>query len=112
MLQSIINPSNVISDQYNSIVFSLKNGQSVVGRLVDEDEDTYRISQNPFATEIIRTIPKDQVTEKKYSTISSMPEGMINRLNEDELKDLLAYLVAGGNQDHEIFRDGAGQVRK
>ena len=112
MLESIINPSNVISDQYNSIVFSLSNGQSVVGRLVDEDETSYRISQNPFATEEIRVIPKDQVTDKKYSTISSMPGGMINMLNEDELKDLLAYLIAGGNQEHEIFSGGAGQVRK
>ena len=112
MLESIINPSNVISDQYNSIVFSLTNGQSVVGRLVDEDETTYRISQNPFATEEIRAIPKDQVTDKKYSTISSMPEGMINILNEDELKDLLAYLIAGGKQEDDIFRGGAGQVRK
>jgi hypothetical protein len=28
---------------------------------------------------------------------------MINRLNNEELKDLIAYLVAGGNKDHEVY---------
>jgi hypothetical protein len=28
-----------------------------------------------------------------------MPSGLLNALNEDELLDLLAYLVAGTNRD-------------
>jgi hypothetical protein len=32
--------------------------------------------------------------------------GLVNRLNEEELKDLLAYLMAGGNEGNEVFRGG------
>ena len=32
-----------------------------------------------------------------------MPPGLINTLNEDELKDLLAYLLSGGNPQDKMF---------
>ena len=105
MLKSIIDPSAVISDQYNTTTFSLKNGQSVVGRIVNEDKQNYVISQNPYAPEVTRTIPKDEVTGMNLSTVSLMPPGTINSLNPDELKDLLAYLIAGGNPDNAIYKD-------
>src|SRR5690606_18683671 len=105
MLKSIIDPSAVISDQYNTTTFSLKNGQSVVGRIVNEDKQNYVISQNPYAPEVTRTIPKDEVTGMNLSTVSLMPPGTINSLNPDELKDLLAYLIAGRNTDNAIYKD-------
>ncbi len=104
MLKAIINPSEVISDQYNSTTFSLKNGEAVVGRIMSEDDEKYTISQNPYAPDITRDIPKDQVKNTSLSTVSLMPPGLINSLNEEELKDLIAYLVAGGNAENEIYK--------
>ncbi|MCK5468408.1 MAG: c-type cytochrome, partial [Cyclobacteriaceae bacterium] len=103
ILASIIDPSKVISDQYASTILSLKNGQSMVGNIIDENEQSYRVSQNPFAPDEVREVSKDEVTDKKLSNVSAMPPGLINRLNEDELKDLLAFLVSGGNPDHSIY---------
>ena len=103
MLRSIINPNEVISDQYNSTVFSLKDGNSVVGRLINEDSDAYKISQNPYAPEVIREIPKNQVSNTKMSTVSLMPQGTINRLGPDEVKDLLAYLISGGDAENAVY---------
>lgn len=110
MLKSIINPNEVISDQYNSTVFSLKDGNSVVGRLISEEGDSYKISQNPYAPEVIRSIPKTEVIETKMSTVSLMPPGTINRLNDDEVKDLLAYLISGGNSDNPVYQDAKGNA--
>jgi putative heme-binding domain-containing protein len=110
MLKSIINPNEVISDQYNSTVFSLKGGNSVVGRLISEEDDTYKISQNPYAPDVIRSIPKNEVTGTKMSTISLMPPGTIDRLNDDEVKDLLAYMISGGNSDNPIYKTSEGQA--
>lgn len=110
MLKSIINPNEVISDQYNSTVFSLKDGNSVVGRLISEEGDSYKISQNPYAPEVIRSIPKTKVIETKMSTVSLMPPGTINRLNDDEVKDLLAYLISGGNSDNPVYQDAKGNA--
>ncbi|MFC4097363.1 c-type cytochrome [Euzebyella saccharophila] len=103
MMKAIIDPNDVISDQYNSTVFTLKDGNSVVGRLISENGSEYKISQNPYAPDVIRSIPKGDVVNTKMSTISLMPPGTINRLGPDEVKDLLAYLVAGGDKDNPIF---------
>ena len=104
ILKAIIKPNDAISDQYNSMIFSLENGGSVVGRLISETDDTYEISQNPYAPEIIRSVPKDEVIGKRMSTVSLMPSGTINRLNEEEVKNLLAYLIAGGNSESAIYK--------
>jgi hypothetical protein len=32
-----------------------------------------------------------------------MPPGLINSLNEEELKDLLAFLLSGGNAQDKMF---------
>jgi hypothetical protein len=32
-----------------------------------------------------------------------MPPGMINGMNREELMDLIAYLVSGGNPGHAVF---------
>ena len=103
ILEAIIDPSKTISDQYAATVFSLKNGGSVLGRLVSQDKDKYVISQNPFAPQEVRELPKKEVAGTKASTVSVMLPGLINRLNEEELRDLIAYLKAGGNKSDSIF---------
>ncbi len=105
MLEAIIDPSKVVSDQYAATVFTMKDGSSILGRLSDEDNQNYYISQNPFTPDVLREVAKSDVAEKKYSYISVMYPGLINSLNEEELKDLLAFLMAGGNPDHEIYKN-------
>jgi hypothetical protein len=34
-----------------------------------------------------------------------MMPGLINSLNNEELRDLLAYLMAGGNKEHELYKN-------
>ncbi|CCH51449.1 heme-binding protein [Fibrisoma limi BUZ 3] len=113
MLEAIIHPDKAVSDQYASTIFTLKNGQSVLGRLVGEDKVNYSISQNPFAPDQLRKISKKDVVSKKYSTVSIMLPGLINSLNPDELRDLMAYLKSGGNQSHEVYKapDGGSKGR-
>lgn len=104
MLEAIIEPNKTVSDQYAATVFTMKDGSSILGRLTNENDQTYFISQNPFAPEVIREVSKQDVADTKYSYISVMYPGLINRLNEEELKDLMAYLMAGGNKDHEVYK--------
>ncbi len=105
MLESIIEPSKTISDQYGATVFFLKEGGSVVGRMISQDNEKYTISQNPFSPQTTREILKKDVARTKLSEVSPMLPGLINRLNPDELRDLLAYLKSGGNKQDTIFSD-------
>lgn len=105
ILESIIKPNEVISDQYASTEFYLKNGNSVVGRTINEDNSYYYVSQNPFAPQDLRKIAKENVVNKKASDVSMMLPGLINSLNPEELKDFMAYLISGGNVKHEVYGD-------
>ncbi|SKB29410.1 putative heme-binding domain-containing protein [Parapedobacter luteus] len=104
MLEAIIDPNIVISDQYESKVLVLNDGSSVMGRLVSEDENVYSVSQNPYAPQVLKEIPKRDVREVRVSKVSIMPPGTLNVLNEEELKDLMAYLMAGGNEDSPTYK--------
>jgi putative heme-binding domain-containing protein len=103
MLEAIITPSKTISDQYGSIVFYLKDGGSILGRLVRQDNTKYYIAQNPFAPETVRELLKKNVVRTRVSEVSPMLPGMINGMNGEELKDLIAYLKSGGNKNHSIY---------
>lgn len=103
ILEAIIDPNKSISDQYGSTIFYLKDGGSVVGRLIKEEGDHYVISQNPFAPQITRDVAKADVARTRVSDVSPMMPGLINRLNSEELKDLVAYLVAGGDKNNAVY---------
>lgn len=103
ILEAIIDPSKAVSDQYAATQFILKNGDSVVGRLANEDKDAYYVSQNPYAPDALMKLAKKDVASSKYSSVSVMLPGLINSLNEEELRDLIAYLKSGGNENHEMF---------
>ncbi len=103
MLEAIIEPDKAISDQYGSTIFHLKAGGSVLGRLVTQDDIRYVIAQNPFAPQVTREVLKSDVSRTSTSTVSPMLPGLINRLNPEELKDLLAFLKSGGNKEDTIF---------
>ena len=104
MLEAIIQPSKVISDQYESKVFNLKDGSSVLGRLMSEDDNSYIISQNPYAPQVTKTIPKKDVKDIKRSEVSIMPPGTLNTMSADEVRDIMAYLMAGGNENSPIYK--------
>jgi putative heme-binding domain-containing protein len=103
-LESIIDPSKVISDQYAATVLTLKNESTVYGRLKNEDRDKYYIATNPFTPQSVEVVLKKDVVEKKPSDVSIMFPGTINRLNKEELKDLLAYMISGANKNHAIYK--------
>ena len=62
------------------------------------------LASNPFNFGDIQKIPAAEVAEIKPSQISLMPPGTINGMNQNELMDLMAYLISGGNRRHEMFK--------
>jgi putative heme-binding domain-containing protein len=110
LLEAIIHPSKAISDQYAATEFKLKSGETVVGRIASEDAASYQISQNPFAPDYLRKVLKKDVAASSYSTVSVMLPGLINALNENELRDLVAYIQAGGNEKNPMFGPATSPV--
>jgi putative heme-binding domain-containing protein len=103
LLEAIIEPSKVISDQYQNSMILGKDGASVMGKVVGEENGELIISTSPFDASLTTKMKKSDVISSTPITISTMPPGLINRLNPDELLDLLAYLISGGNEKDKVF---------
>jgi putative heme-binding domain-containing protein len=103
ILEHTLDPNKEVSDQYAATVFEMRDGSSIVGRLINDEGGKYFVSQNPFTPNALREIPKADVVSTKLSKSSIMLPGLFYRLNDEEIKDLVAYMVAGGNAEHEVY---------
>jgi putative heme-binding domain-containing protein len=94
LLENILEPSNVINEQYSLKVFTQKDGSEIVGRLVNMSANELILATNPMdpGGSEVRLRP-DDVTRIAASPVSLMPPGLVNTLTESELLDLLAYLT-------------------
>ena len=100
---AMVSPNDEISDQYANTIFHSKNGKRTIGRLLSEQGDSLTIMPNSFNPGYKVKLAKSDVEKKEPSPVSPMPPGLLNRLNEKEIKDLFAYLSSGGDKDHEIY---------
>ncbi|MDX2245479.1 MAG: c-type cytochrome [Bacteroidia bacterium] len=103
IIEAIMLPSDVISDQYATTLFSLNNGKTIAGRILDENKTQVVVSTNPYSTQT-QTIALADIKSRELSKISLMPPGLINRLNGDEIIDLIAYIQAGADPKHEVYK--------
>ncbi|HBJ83704.1 MAG TPA: heme-binding protein, partial [Verrucomicrobiales bacterium] len=104
LLENIIDPSKVISDQYDSHEITKKDGSILIGRIVVEENEKVFLMTNPFAPNDHMAINESDIAKKGTRKVSMMPPGLINSLNQDELLDLIAYLVSGGNPKDKAFQ--------
>ncbi|MEX0769626.1 MAG: c-type cytochrome [Balneolaceae bacterium] len=101
LLEKIIDPNVLISDQYSSSRVTLTNGDTVVGLVVERGDEMEIYTRDPDTPPTV--IPKDEVRTVEQSDVSTMPPGLINSLNAEELRDLIAYLRSGGDPEDEMF---------
>ncbi|MEP2777501.1 MAG: c-type cytochrome [Luteolibacter sp.] len=94
LAHSIVNPTEVVSDQYEFTEFKTHDGKTIVGRKLNEQDEILVIGTNPFDFTQRIELSRGDIASEKPSPVSPMPPGMINRLNPDELRDLFAYLLA------------------
>ena len=109
MMENIVEPSKVISDQYISTQFTMKDGSSVIGRIAKEDGGMLHLMTNPFSADSNVQIKAADVKSRKLHEVSHMPPSLINGLNPDELSDLIAYIFSAGDRDHQYFSGGKKQ---
>lgn len=103
LVENLTKPSKVISDQYGSHRIEKTDGSIVVGRILSEEGGKVNVMTNPFAPDVTVPIENKDIKGRKDYPVSMMPPGLINALNEDELKDLLAFLLSGGNAQDRMF---------
>ena len=102
ILESILEPSKVISEQYINTLIIKKNGDDLTGRIVEEDDKKLVVVTNPLS-QTREEVLKSDIQSREASKISPMPEGLVNTFTQDEILDLIAYLESGGKETAAAF---------
>ena len=95
IIESITEPSKVISDQYGTVNVSLKDGSVHTGRLVNEGPDLVQIQENLYVPSDVRDFARKEVLKLESSPISLMPPGLVNTCHPEDVADLVAWLLSG-----------------
>ncbi|MCW5559524.1 MAG: c-type cytochrome, partial [Verrucomicrobiae bacterium] len=103
VLESILDPSRVLSEQYENTTVTLKDGDEHTGRLVGETEDEVTLLPDPLQPDTKVTLKKSDISARAASKISPMPEGLISGLTRDDILDLLAFIESSGRRQHAAF---------
>lgn len=104
LLYSIIEPSKDVSDQFAPSVVKTLDGDQVIGRIVNLNGDRVMVNTDLFDPNQQTAVDRNRVKSIEMSKVSLMPEGLIDYLKEDEVLDLLAYLVARGDASNAVFK--------
>jgi putative heme-binding domain-containing protein len=104
ILESLLEPSKVVSDQYQNTTLLKRDGDDVTGRIVDENAERVVVLPNMLAPELTIAVPLSEIAKREASKISPMPTGLLNNLTKEEILDLLAYMESAGKSGAANFR--------
>lgn len=103
ILESILEPSKVVSEQYAGTDFVLKNGDEVSGRIIEENDQRFVVMVNALANVKVE-VKKGDVAKRSMAKLSLMPEGLANVLSKEEILDMLAFIESGGKETSPLFQ--------
>jgi putative heme-binding domain-containing protein len=104
LVESICEPSRVVSDQYKASVVQTADGRVVTGRIVVESPEAITIVTDPEDATKFAVISRSDIEAVAPATESLMPRGLLDQLNEEEVLDLLAYTLSRDKPRDPRFR--------
>ena len=89
LLQSILNPSQVIESSYTNYLLETRDGRLLDGLIVTETSNSLTL-RRPEADDL--TLLKAAIAEVRASSVSLMPDGFEDGIDPQQMADLIAYL--------------------
>ena len=91
-----------MSDQYQQVEILASGGVSVIGRIIEQNNEKIVLLTN--AVEGTRQeIRRQDVRQVRKISLSQMPAGLLNSFTKEEILDLLAFIEAGGDSRSTAF---------
>jgi putative heme-binding domain-containing protein len=108
VLTELIEPSKVIDPKFRAFTIQTEQGEVLSGLVLSEDAKTVRIVAG--ADSPPRDVPVADIEERIESKISMMPEGLLVTLTQEDILDLMAYVMSGGDAKSKVFVGGKKPV--
>lgn len=102
-LDQIVNPSKEINEQFTPVVLTKTDGDTVTGVIVNLSGDNVTVNTDLSDPDQRVSVDRKLVKSIEPSKVSPMPEGLLNMLQKDEILDLVAYVLSGGDAKHAMF---------
>ncbi len=90
ILAKIIDPNRVVGKDYYAVTILDTTGRIHTGLLAEDSPQRIVLKGE---NDKLTTIPRSDIDEMKISEKTLMPEGIPNNLNDQEFRDLIAYLM-------------------
>jgi putative heme-binding domain-containing protein len=103
LLDQIINPSKVINEQFAPIVVTKNNGEMITGVVVNLSGDSVTLNTDLTDPNQRTNVDRKEVKSIETSKVSPMPPMLLAMLKKEEILDLIAYVLSGGDNDNAMF---------
>jgi putative heme-binding domain-containing protein len=90
LLENLFDPSGLVAADFRMTVFQLADGQTVNGVVVEQTDKTVTIHTQQERV----TFPQNDIVRTKRSALSLMPDGLLTPLSEEQVRDLVGYLMS------------------
>lgn len=101
LLSNVIDPSAAVPVDFRLATVVSTNGRVITGAITQRSEAGLTVQT---ATESVR-IATDDVEVVKVSKQSMMPDGLLDKLTEDQTRDLFAWMMSDGNDSRAAQRN-------
>ena len=92
LLENILDPSAVIGRDYRMVTIATVTGRVLTGIVVEKSSRSVTIQTENEKV----VLAKSEIDLETVNPISMMPEGQLEKLSEQEIRDLIAYLQSPG----------------
>jgi putative membrane-bound dehydrogenase-like protein len=89
LLENILDPSGVVSPDYRMSLVTMKDGRILTGVVSSQNERTVTLRTLTDT----QTLDRAEIDKQEISPVSMMPEGLLQALTEEQVRDLIAYLM-------------------
>ncbi len=90
VLENVLDPSAVVPGEYRMTAFTLADGRTLTG--IVRKETPQAVTIRTVNDEV--TVPAADIDSRKPTAVSIMPDGLLDALTDDEVRDLVAYLAS------------------
>ncbi len=90
MLENLVDPSAAVAKDFQMELVQTEAGRVITGLVVDESEIALTIQT---ANERL-VVPKSEIELRSLSKVSMMPDGLLQTLTNDQVRDLVGYLAS------------------
>lgn len=102
-LDQIIHPSKEINEQFAPIVVTKNDGTTVSGVVVNLSGDNVTLNTDLSDPNQRENVDRKEVKSIELSKVSPMPPMLLGMLNKEEVLDLIAYALSGGDRENAMF---------